>query len=562
MSKELQSIAIVKVMFVFICSVTLSSCSWFTELLNTHRPPLTSIDQQYLSVESNLAQIDAIDPSVAVYMSSEVLGKNLSFIVGGAIEREDAENANIVVRAATTDISLDKQAINLSTDFHLFFAEERIAVKGNLLGLVGVSNQGDAVVLRAAFSEFNISSVHSTGEFSDAQEVLLRLAASAIGRYIDNVNGVLLRHPSVIALKWETSINSPFVSAGVTPATTVSRVEATTFRRYEQGVMLIERDGLTFLMQLSSENEAPTVEIELDPSPIGNQYSASDLNRIYDTYSKKYRAKWSKYFDEVPENVLFSIMLTKSSVASVLEEALNQKVAITHNFTYPSSSAGGSIELESNKMDCQDLREPFQRTRYRRNRCDHGCTKCTDLPFGGEICADEPGCAVGEMACNVREEAMVAADNAVHETARIRHQAEQEGRVAGCDLAREAADFMALAKFKTKVSGNGKATLKISKVAVDSDLSRIDIALNVKANAANDVQVNIQPIDLGLFFFCVAPYSGSFSNTVNVYTGDVSQSVTILPEKRSKELELRFRLKEIPYKPQAVCGVRRLPYPR
>lgn len=522
--------------------VLLSSCSW----VSRWQPPLTTIDQQYISVESNLQQLETIDPSLGLHVSNKLVREVLEYELETMIAKSDADNESVSVQNASSEIVLGEQAIHLRTRFRVSFKAEELEVGGELTGLVGLANESDLVVLRPAFSAFDVTDVNATGSFGRTREVLTLLAATAVEHFIDNLNGAFLANPTKLDIGWEATVNSPYIAMDVDPNTSISGIPSPKKQRFEKGVVLVDRNGLWFLLELSSEETENRLEVEIDPSPTGNRYSVAEFDRVFKRYDRAYKELWSTHFDSVPRNAQFTAMVSKAKVASLLEQMLGGTTTISHRFAFPRATNSETIELESNKLDCQNLREPFERTRYRRDSCDWSCLRCVNLIIG-EACADEPTCLASRAACNVREEARVAADNIQHETARARHQIEQESRVAGCDVAREAADFLALAKVKTTVGGTGLATLDIEEVEVKKDLSQIRIDLDLNVKTRNELEIEIQPIDLGIAFFCISPYSGEFQSDVELVTGRQSQRLEIKPVETGDSLELRFKFTDIPY---------------
>lgn len=534
-----------KQVIVVLLALILSSCSVIQCLIDHRVPPLTAIDQRFDSVQANLSQIDTFTPSVAAFISQETIKQLLAVEISGVVQKEAQKNKNLNVLAFDAKYYLSDQTIYIKPTFTLQFINERVTFDVNFSGVVGISNFSDTIYFRPALIGFDVDSIEFDGIWGGSKEALSNLAVGLLKNFRDNLNGILFKEPITLKLEWEQSFKHPLY--GKSPD-----LSKTTFRRYEKGLTLINEDGLRLLAQITSELEDNQSEVEIDATNLGQSRSIEEFNALYSNYSEKYETLWNANFETLTETeTSVLIMISKKSLSTILAETLNIQANISEEFSIPKTNFNSSIELESNKLDCQTLREPFQRRRYQRESCNWSCLRCVEvcLPVLGcsEACTDEPGCLTSRTACNVREEARVAADNATHEAERIKHQAEQEARVAACDVAREAADFTALAEFRGHSQGSGKANLQIQNVTVKPDLSSLLLRTDIEILADVQLNLKIQPIDLGYAFFCVAPYSQILNNKGRITTGVTTNEIKIIPTSNEDSLDLKFSFQAFEY---------------
>jgi hypothetical protein len=534
-----------KKLIVVLCAFTLSSCSVLKCLIDEQAPPLTVIDQRFDSVQTNLSQIDNLNPSVAAFISEEIIKEVLANEINKTVRKEGYQNSNINILKFDSEYYLSDQTIYLKPRFTLEFIKERITLEASFDGAVGVHNLADGIYFRPALLDFDIDSIEFDGTWADSKEALSKLAIDVLKNFKDNLNGVLFKDPISMKLEWQQSFEHPFYIAS--PA-----LEQSTFRRFEKGLMLVNEKGLRLLAQVTPDPQNNIPEVEIDISKLGQTRSFEEFNSLFEQYSQQYEAVWNAHFDKLTEtDMSLLIMISKTSISEILEETLNVEANISENFDIPKTDFNSSIELESNRLDCQTLREPFRRSRYQRESCSWSCQSCVSacFPIIGckEACTDEPVCLSSRAVCNTREEGKVLADNLVHEEARIRHQIEQEARVGACDVAREAADFMALAKFKGNSQGSGKANIDIKSVTVSSDLTSLSLSLDINVQADAKINLKIQPIDLGHAFFCIAPYAKTFDQRIRVGTGFKTNEISIVPISSEDTLKLNFDFESFSY---------------
>lgn len=136
---------------------------------------------------------------------------------------------------------------------------------------------------------------------------------------------------------------------------------------------------------------------------------------------------------------------------------------------------------------------------------------------------------------------------AARETARIKHQAEDEVKVGACNAQREATEFMALGRFKGNVSGNGAAQVSFRSFRFSDDLTEITMTYSGKVDAKLNSRFELNPVDLGHVFFCFGNYSLNISSAIDIGVPEATSKIAVRYFRSGEDLSLRIKLDEIKY---------------
>ncbi|AMO67282.1 hypothetical protein DOK_05435 [gamma proteobacterium BDW918] len=479
------------------------------------RPPLTTVDQQYLSVQSNLEQSEGFIPNAGISISSEIITSSLPDIIKEAVA--DVDQAELKVLWFDSKIRLVTQGIWIDATFKLQDRVNGVAGKGTFSGIAAVDVAGDQLRLRPAFQNIRIHDVELQNGTMVTDVLVLAAFKTLTGGLVETINSELLAKPMILDLKLNTSTVVDLAADLGDANTTVTAEKVKVSRNVKSSLVRIDETGLSMLLELQDGKLPAGKESEVVASSLGLKKTPSELNDLFQRYNRIFNKRWASYLDPVDARVDIDIQVAKHTLASLLREALSSQLQIEYQASVPSVQFKSTVEVKPSRIDCQDLRKPFSRTRYSRASCNWSCLRCVDpcRPLGHcSVCTDDPICVANKTACNVLEESRVAADNILHETARVAHQADQEAQVAKCDVLREANNFMALGRFEGVVGFSGTANLIVSNINVADDLTTIRITTGAAVKGRLDVGLKITPLDLGHVFLCVAPFGKRWSPVI------------------------------------------------
>lgn len=515
--------ALLHLPLVLLLTIPLGSCALLRKVADRFYPPVTSVDQQYTSVEQNLQQIQDFTPALGAFVGKDILLEVGTEELVRAIA--DADQSDVEVRELSPSLRLVTQGLAVAATFDLVLREEKVRARGNLTGVVALSTDGDRLVLRPAFNTVGISRLERTGGGRIGDRALAAAARALIHSFAENLNGELAARPVVLDLKWEETVHVDLDEMLGGNGTIVAAPVTSISKHLRSSVVRLDEGGLWMMAALADErNSAPEVEIPSTPS--GRRRSVAELNAIYRTFSSEFDARWSSRLDPVDPAARIQVAVAKPEIADLLNRVMDQPITITYDFTIPRTPFDAKVEARKSEVDCQRMREPFRRRRYQRASCGWSCSRY------------DPICHSTRAACNAREEARVAADNVRHEAERIAHQTLQESRVAGCDVLRETNNFLALGRFTGDLQGTGSVRAELAGACVADGLDRIDLDLGASMQARAAVDLKITPLDIGHVFLCVAPHSTSWSSQLGAVVPRAKRQVALSTTRDGEDLLL------------------------
>ncbi|WP_345990277.1 hypothetical protein AAEU33_21500 [Chryseobacterium sp. Chry.R1] len=141
--------------------------------MNKKFPPVSTIDQQYTSVEKNLSELTDFSPHIGVNIDRDIILQYLPPEIKKAAEAINDEN--ILVQNVTPKLSFDKQGIFVEADFSVRFPKYSIEATGNFKGVTAVSTKSDSLYLRSALTSLKIESIKFLKHPKISQKVLAKL---------------------------------------------------------------------------------------------------------------------------------------------------------------------------------------------------------------------------------------------------------------------------------------------------------------------------------------------------------------------------------------------------
>ena len=529
---------------ILFASLTLTGCDSLRALIDRHFPPLTTTDQQYASIETNLRTIDALIPHVGVHVDRELLLRHLPDELKAAAMA--VEDKKILVRQLNPKLSFDKQAIFIDADFEITIPEHSADLTGAFTGVASVSTELDNLYVRSALRSLKLTSVKFTKKPSLAKKVLAELLTLILRNYMDNVNGQLLRKTAVVSIAWGDTY-SPKIKDMFKGSGTEVMTEPISVSRYiKRTAIRVAANGISVLAELTKEKP-----VSPDPTPVRTvSRTNSELTKLFRDYERQFEAKWLSVFESVDPAAGITANVSKSETANVLNETLANPVTLKQNITIPRLEFNEKLEIKRGHVDCEKVRTKFEYPDFNGDSCDWNCMRTATVglcPVCREVRFEEPACAASRRACKVRVEGERIAWQTARETARIAHQGKNEVKVGACNAQRELMDFMALGRFKGHVSGDGKARINLRSVRFNNDLSEFTMTYSGDLEARLNSRLEMNPVDLGHVFFCVNNYSLNTSSDLNFEVQERTSKIAVTALRSDETLILKIRLDKIPY---------------
>jgi len=509
--------------------LALASCTPLKTLVNREFPPLSANDQQYASIERNLAGIDTLQPHAGVYIDKSLLLQYLP----QAITREALamEDENLTIKSITPKLSLGKQILLTTAVFQLELPKYNVSIEGTLSGTTGVAAESDSLYLRNSIESAKIKSITFSKKTKIGRKVLAKAISSLLRQYLDNLNGQFLKKPTAVSAGWGTTYELQAASLFKDPTMQVTAAPRSVTRHLKKAAVRIAPNGITVLLELATTK--PIFSAPGLPNP--ERHTASETERLFKTYDEKFQNRWLTAFDPIKPGTVLTAHISKVAIATILNEALASPIGLQQQFSLPSTSFSEKLEVKKSDVDCQAVRTKFSYPNFNRNRCNHGC------PWWNAPCK------AGEALCNAREEVRKLAHDAARETARIANQVENETKVGACNIWREATGTLSLGSFKGTVSGNGSAAVRLTTASFNDDLSVLTLQLsgNVEAQLHSDLE--LRPADFGHFFFCYANYGKKTTSNATVFLPESTYNVSINAKTQGNTLLISIKPDAMPY---------------
>lgn len=492
--------------YIILASVSLLtfSCKPLENLINKQLPKLSTVDQQVNAINEASENIDFLNPSAGVFISSKLIKEFLPKEINAAAL--DSSDAKYQIKSFESSVSLDKQSVLLDATFSMYITSLDANIEGTMNGLGGFSSLRDTVYIYGAFSSVQVNEVTFSSKHPKlGRKAKAQLIKPVLKRYLENLNRLMFKSPvkiysgigSNLSLNVKEMFKDPQTNVLSSPTNTILRVS-------KEASFLIDEFGIRVILELTSSSV--TSPIDTSGNTGIQSYTKRDLKQKFDTYFRKYNKKWLAKFDTIPDSNNLAVYISKSEISSLFNEAMAGEIHLSHKLTIPESNSSSDLRLDEKKINCNELLKPFSYPKFKGDKCDWSCTKTIKIPFGS-IKVDDPVCLANRALCVSKREIERAAWNTGREAARILRQAENEANVAACNLAREANNFMNLGKAKTRYSGDGIVNLRLSNISFNTDLERLTLKYSGDVGLDFKSKISLYPQDLGYVFLCISDYN-------------------------------------------------------
>lgn len=551
-----------KYLSIFVVAIVFTSCKPLKTAINNQFPPLSTIDQQYASIERNLGEISDFEPHVGINIDKDIILKYLPTEIKN--EAESIDDENIIIQNIEPKVSLDRQGILIEADFSILIPKndveikilnenakikipkESIEIKGYLNGLTAVSTKSDSLYLRSAVNSLKVKSIKFTKKPKLPNETLAKLISPILKNYIENLNGTFLKKPTTIYTGWGETYKVSLKKMFKDPNTEVIADSLTATRFIKKSCIRIKSNGISVMIQLMKDKPIK----DTSTTPTITQKTNPELTKIFNAFNEKYDSTWISIFEPIDIKHLAVTNISKSEISKILNETLSKQIILKQNFIIPEATFNEKLEVKKEDIDCQKVRTDFNYPNFNGDSCDWDCMhtiKVGICPFCKKVRLEDPPCAASRRVCRIRVEAERIAWQTARETARIARQVQNEAKVAACNVWREATGILALGRFKGDVSGSGKATINLRSFNFNSDLSEIMLKYSGGVDAKLRANLELKPIDLGNIFFCFTNYDKKISSNINVDIPEVTSKILITPRQEGEDLFLNIKVDKVRY---------------
>jgi hypothetical protein len=525
MKNYLTKISSLLCILLFLCS-----CTPLKTALNKKFPPISTIDQQYVSVERNLSELEDFSPHVGVHVDKDIIIQYLPSEIKKATEGINDEN--IIVRDVNPKLSFDRQGIHIEADFTINLPKYDIEAKGNFKGVTAASTKSDSLYLRSALSSLKIESIKFEKKPKLSQEALAKLISPILKNYMDNINGQIFKKPTVIDIGWGQSYQLSLKEMFKNPDTEVIADSIKISRFVKKSSLRIQSNGISVMAELVKDK--PTNN-STKKNPESKPKTDAELSRLFKIFNEKYDSRWLTVFEPIDAKSSVTAIVSKAEISSIFNEAFSKPILLKQKFNIPEIAFNEKLEVKRGDINCQKVRTDFKYPDFNGPSCNWSCSSF------------DPICHSTRAACRVRREAQRVIWQAARETARIAHQIENETKVAACNVWRETLDFLALGRFKGEISGNGKASVHLQSLNFNTDLSQMTMQYSGDVNALLKSNLELKPVDLGHIFFCFSDYDKKTSSDLNINIPMASSKIFITSTREGENLLLNIKPGSISY---------------
>ncbi|WP_157676857.1 hypothetical protein [Chryseobacterium sp. T16E-39] len=526
--------------------IFLCSCTPLKTALNEKFPPISTIDQQYTSVERNLSELSDFKPHVGVHVNKEIILQYLPRELKKATEGINDEN--IIVQNVEPILSFDRQGISIQADFLIRFPKYDIETKGNFKGVTAISTQTDTLYLRSALTSLKIESIKFLKHPKISQKALAKLIAPILKNYIDNINGQIFKKPTVIDIGWGESYQLSLKEMFKNPDTEVIADPLNLSRFVKKSSVRIQSDGISIMAELIKDK--PTI-VNTALASSAKPRTNAELSKLFKAFNEKYENLWLTVFEPIDIKPSVTASISKEEVSTIFNEAFSKPITLKQNFIIPETAFNEKLEVKRGDINCQKVRTDFKYPDFNGASCNWNCMHTITVgvcPFCRRVRVEDPVCAATRRACKLRVEAERLAWQAARETARIAHQVENEAKVAACNVWRETLDFLALGKFKGEISGNGKALINLQSLTFNRDLSEITMPYSGQVDATLQSNLELKPMDLGYIFFCFSNYDKKTTSDIDINIPQNVSKISINSSRDGENLLLHIKPGHVSYK--------------
>ncbi|MDC8106946.1 hypothetical protein MTQ00_20815 [Chryseobacterium sp. B21-037] len=519
-----------KTLSLFSVLLFLGSCTPLKTALNKKFPPVSTIDQQYTSVEKNLSELTDFSPHIGVNIDRDIILQYLPPEIKKAAEAINDEN--ILVQNVTPKLSFDKQGIFVEADFSVRFPKYSIEATGNFKGVTAVSTKSDSLYLRSALTSLKIESIQFLKHPKISQKVLAKMLSPILKNYIDNVNGQIFKKPTIINIGWGQSYQLSLKEMFKNPDTEIIADSIRISRFVKKSSVRIQSTGVSIMAELTKEK--PLIN-DLKSISQNKPRSEAELSKLFKLFSEKYDNLWLSVFEPIDAKSSVTANVSKAEISSIFNEAFSNPISLKQNFIIPQTSFNEKLEVKRGDINCQKVRTDFKYPDFNGPSCNWSCSRW------------DPICHSTRAACRVRREAQRVIWQTARETARIAHQVENEAKVAACNVWRETLDFLALGRFKGEISGNGKAFVHFQSLRFNPDLSEMSMQYYGNVDATLQSNLELKPVDLGHIFFCFSDYDKRVSSDIDISIPESVSKISITSAREGENLLLHIKPDDILY---------------
>lgn len=540
MKNYLTKISSLLCILLFLCS-----CTPLKTALNKKFPPISTIDQQYVSVEKNLSELEDFSPHIGVHVDKDIIIQYLPSEIKRATEGINDEN--IIVRDVNPKLSFDRQGIHIEADFTINLPKYDIEAKGNFKGVTASSTKSDSLYLRSALSSLKIKSIKFEKKPKLSQKALAKLISPILKNYMDNINGQIFKKPTVIDIGWGQSYQLSLKEMFKNPDTEVIADSIKISRFVKKSSLRIQSNGISVMAELVKDKPSNNSTKKNSPD---KPKTDAELSRLFKIFNEKYDSHWLSVFEPIDAKSSVTALVSKAEISSIFNEAFSKPILLKQKFNIPEIAFNEKLEVKRGDINCQKVRTDFKYPDFNGASCDWNCMHTITIgvcPFCRRVRVEDPVCAATRRACRIRVEAERLAWQAARETARIAHQIENETKVAACNVWRETLDFLALGRFKGEISGNGKASVHLQSLNFNTDLSQMTLQYSGDVNALLKSNLELKPVDLGHIFFCFSDYDKKTSSDLNINIPMASSKIFITSTREGENLLLNIKPGSISY---------------
>ena len=517
--------------------------------LNELFPPLTVKEQQYKSITASQNILAVIKPQIGCFIHEEKVIESLLFQINNLLSNHN--DANFIINKILPSISLGKQLIQLEFDFDITIPKFHLTIIGKIVGSSAISTEFDKLVLRQALTSFEISRLHFKEKTSFGDIEIIKDVSILIENYINNLNGKLFEKPTIIDLGWgetfELKLNQ---IANDTNAEIIG--EDVKISRFTKNICLkIDRIGISAFIEISNIESTNLVSELKDEKNIDT--SKNDIQ--FKKYTDSFNLIWSSLFEEIKNEDLVVVNLTKIELSNVLNEFLSKPILIKQNFEIPEFKFDEKIETKSSDIDCQNVRTEFSYPDFSYPDFSYpsfggwDCMMDSGWPF--YIKTEDPFCVANRetarAAHDVARETARAAHDVARETARIAKQTENEAKVAACNIGKEVTGFLAIGSFHGNLSAKGNGLVNFKSLKFDEELTNIELNFSGEINSTIKSNLNISPVDLGYVFLCFANYSKNITSEFKLQIPEKSNKINLATSKEGNNLNLIIKIDSIAF---------------
>lgn len=526
-------------------SIAAFGCSPLRTLVNRKFPPLTTTDQQYAAIERSMLELDSLKPHISLYVDNEFIIKRVQQEIKRAAV--GAGNEDVTLQSFESKINFDKQGVFVNVDFSIRLPKFKADIKGVIAGATAVSTELDSLYLRSALSAVDIKSIDFTKKPGLAKKALAAAIAAILRNYIENINGQLLKKPTVIYAGYNQSYKFNPRELIKNPETEVIADTFTVSRHTKRSAIRLREDGISVLLEVS---KVMPVARPIPPTATKPRKPA-ELAAIFNAYNAKFDTAWLGNFEAIGDSTSISASISKAEIANILNETLSRPIKLRQAFVVPAFSFNEILEAKKNDINCQELRTPFRYPAFNGDDCDQDCMRRVTIgicPVCRRERVEDPICAGIRRACKLRVEGERIVWQAARRTAQLAHEAEMLARISSCDVLRNANNFMALGRFRGNVSGNGKAQVNLNAFSFNADLSEMTLNYSGDVNAKVESELKLQPLDLGYVFLCHSNFINRETSDFKVSIPTSSYKVGITSIRKDGDLNLIIKPNKVAYK--------------